>query len=96
MDIPAGYWIRAEERETTTLAVAIGNSDTDAQALGQIAAELGGLAQCIAWAYLELWEQQQRAMGETLRAILGKNGRTGQLCDGKIEEGMGQKRMNPR
>ncbi|MCY4081867.1 MAG: hypothetical protein OXF54_16615 [Caldilineaceae bacterium] len=30
VDIPAGYCIRAEEREIATLAVAIGNSDTGA------------------------------------------------------------------
>ena len=52
VDIPTCYWIRAEEREIATLAVAIGHFDTGAQALGQIAAELGGLDQCIAWAYL--------------------------------------------
>ena len=95
VDIPAGYWIQAEEREIATLAVGIGHSDTGAdvrvsmvvsrgpshrlpvlrvgtgaQALRRIASELGDLDKCIAWAYLELWEQRHRAMGETLRAIL--------------------------
>ena len=95
VDIPAGYWIRAEEREIATLAVEIGHSDsgadvqvsmvvsrgpshelpvlrvdTGAKALIQIATESGDLDKCIAWAYLELWEQVHRAMGETLRAIL--------------------------
>ena len=95
VDIPAGYWIQAEEREIATLAVGIGHSDTGAdvrvsmvvsrgpshrlpvlrvrtgaKALRRIASELGDLDKCIAWAYLELWEQQHRAMGETLRAIL--------------------------
>ena len=95
VDIPAGYWIRAEEREIATLAVEIGHSDTGAdvrvsmvvsrgpshelpvlrvrtgaKALKQIATELGDLDKCIAWAYLELWEQEHRAKGETLRAIL--------------------------
>jgi len=41
-----------------------------AKALRQIAAELGDLDKCIAWAYLELWEQAHRAMGEILHAIL--------------------------
>ncbi len=95
VDIPAGCWIRAEEREFATLAVEIGHSHTGAdvrasmvvsrgpshelpvlrvrtgaKALKQIANELGDLDKCIAWAYLELWEQAHRAMGETLRAIL--------------------------
>lgn len=30
VDIPAGYWIRAEEQEIATLAVEIGHSDTGA------------------------------------------------------------------
>lgn len=95
VDIPAGCWIQAEEREIATLAVAIGHSDsgadvrvsivvsrgpshelpvlrvrTGAKALRQIATELDDLDKCIAWAYLELWEQQHRAKGEILRAIL--------------------------
>ena len=95
VNIPAGYWIRAEEREIATLAVGIGQSDTGAdvhvsmvvsrgpshklpvlrvrtgaKALSRVASELGELDKCIAWAYLELWEQAHRAMGETLRAIL--------------------------
>ena len=43
---------------------------TGAQALRLITSELGDLDKCIAWAYLELWEQRHRALGETLRAIL--------------------------
>lgn len=43
---------------------------TGAKELRRITSELGDLDKCIAWAYLELWEQQHRAMGETLRAIL--------------------------
>ena len=95
VDIPAGYWIQAEEREIATLAVMIGHSDTGAdllvsmlvsrgpshelpvlrvrtgaKALRQIATELDDLDICLAWAYLELWEQQHRAKGEILRAIL--------------------------
>ena len=95
VDIPAGYWIRAEELEIATLAVAIGHADsgadvrvsmvvsrgpsdklpvlrvrTGAKALRQIAGELCDLDRCIAWAFLELWEQKHRAMGEILHAIL--------------------------
>ena len=95
VDIPAGYWIRAEEQEIATLAVAIGHADsgadvrvsmvvsrgpsdklpvlrvrTGAKALRQIAGELCDLDRCIAWAFLELWEQKHRAMGEILHAIL--------------------------
>ncbi|MCY4081866.1 MAG: hypothetical protein OXF54_16610 [Caldilineaceae bacterium] len=52
VDIPAGYWMRAEEREIATLEVGIGHSDTGAQALRRIACKLGDLDKCFAWAYL--------------------------------------------
>ncbi|MCY4071995.1 MAG: hypothetical protein OXG60_11920 [Chloroflexi bacterium] len=95
VDIPDSYWIRAEEQEIATLAVAIGHTDTGAdvrvsmvvsrgpshklpvlrvctgaKALREIASELRDLDRCIAWAFLELWEQKHRAMGEILHAIL--------------------------
>lgn len=43
---------------------------TGAKALRQIASELSDPDKCIAWAFLDLWEEHHRAMGETLRAIL--------------------------
>lgn len=43
---------------------------TGAEAPGRVAGESGDLDRCIAWAFLELWEQKHRAMGEILRAIL--------------------------
>lgn len=43
---------------------------TGTKALRRIARELGDLDRCIAWAFLEVWEQWHRAMGEKLRAIL--------------------------